>query len=164
MATLYIMVGIPGAGKTTYAKNKLKHAIRIGSDDLRKEFFGKELTLKGYRAIHTTMCKRAAAHLRNGQDVVIDCMNASIRSRRVYFRILPPKCSIVAIYLHTPVRRALRNNQNRSRHVPMIGILFTRLRLCPPRKSEGFHRVIRYTQTKRTHVIMASGEQDTHQK
>ena len=141
MATLYIMVGIPGAGKTTYAKKKLKHAIRIGSD-----FFGKELTLKGYRAIHATMLKRAAAQLREGRDVVIDCMNASIRSRRVYFHILPPECSIVAVYLHTPVWRALRNNQNRSRHVPVIGILFTRLRLHPPRKSEGFHLVIRYRQ------------------
>ena len=55
MATLYVMVGIPGAGKTTYAKTKFGHAVRIGSDDLRKEFFGKELTLRGYRMIHRTM-------------------------------------------------------------------------------------------------------------
>ncbi len=146
MPTLYIMVGIPGAGKTTYAKEKLKHAIRIGSDDLRKEFFGKELTLKGHRFIHAIMRKRAAAHLREGHDVVIDCMNVSIRARRVYFHILPPGCSIVAVYLHTPVWKALRNNQNRSRHVPVIGILLTRLRMQAPRKKEGFIRVIRFSQ------------------
>ena len=46
MATLYIMIGIPGAGKTTYAKNSISHAEYIGADALRKELYGKELTLR----------------------------------------------------------------------------------------------------------------------
>ena len=39
MPTLYIMVGVPGAGKTTYAKNKLAHAVYIGADALRFYIF-----------------------------------------------------------------------------------------------------------------------------
>ena len=37
------MVGIPGAGKTTYAKSVLGHAAYFGTDEIRKELFGKEL-------------------------------------------------------------------------------------------------------------------------
>lgn len=142
MATLYVMVGIPGAGKTTYAKTKFGHAVRIGSDDLRKEFFGKELTLRGYRMIHRTMLQRASGHLREGKDVVIDCMNASIRARSAYFQILPKGTSIAAVYLKTPVWEALRNNRNRSRHVPVIGILWNRLRIRAPKETEGFDGIV----------------------
>lgn len=142
MATLYVMVGIPGAGKTTYAKTKFGHAVRIGSDDLRKEFFGKELTLRGYRMIHRTMLQRASESLREGRDVVIDCMNASVRARSAYFQILPKGTFIAAVYLKTPVREALRNNRNRSRHVPAVGILWNRLRIRAPRETEGFDGIV----------------------
>ena len=45
MATVYMMVGIPGAGKTTYAKEVLSHCVYLGTDAIRKELFGKELTI-----------------------------------------------------------------------------------------------------------------------
>lgn len=141
MATLYLMVGIPGAGKTTYAKHHLAGAIRIGSDDIRRELFGKELTLRGYRNVHRILQRRAARCLANGRDVVIDCMNASVRARRIYFRLLPKGCSIVAIYLDTSLWRALQNNQKRSRHVPPIGIFWNWLRIRKPRKTEPFDMV-----------------------
>lgn len=142
MATLYLMVGIPGAGKTTYTKRRLSKAIRIGSDDIRKELFGKELTLKGYRNVHRILQRRAVRHLTNGQDVVIDCMNASVRARKVYFQLLPPNSSIVAIYLDTSLRVALQNNRRRRRQVPPAGIFWNWLRIRKPKKTEGFDRVI----------------------
>lgn len=37
---LYILVGIPGCGKTTWAKNVLAYIKHISSDDIRKELFG----------------------------------------------------------------------------------------------------------------------------
>lgn len=55
MATLYLMVGISGAGKTTWAKKQLSGAEYIGSDGIRMELFGKELTLKGYHRVHRIM-------------------------------------------------------------------------------------------------------------
>ena len=37
MPTLYIMIGIPGSGKTTYAKKNLHEAVYIGTDAIRKK-------------------------------------------------------------------------------------------------------------------------------
>lgn len=142
MATLYLMVGIPGAGKTTYAKRRLSKAIRIGSDDIRKELFGKELTLKGYRNVHRILQRKTARYLANEQDVVVDCMNASVRARKVYFQLLPSNSSIVAIYLDTPFRIALQNNRRRKRQVPPAGILWNWLRIRKPKEKEGFDQVI----------------------
>lgn len=66
MPTLYIMVGIPGAGKTTYAKNEFSHATYIGADALREKLYGKELTLRGYRRIHSLMLRYAKSYLKKG--------------------------------------------------------------------------------------------------
>ena len=49
MQKVYFMIGVPGAGKTTYATTELSHAVYLGTDAIRKELFGKELTLRGHR-------------------------------------------------------------------------------------------------------------------
>ncbi len=142
MATLYIMIGIPGAGKTTYAKYSLSHAEYIGADALRKEFYGKESTLRGYRKIHRTMMERAEESLRQGKDTVIDCANLSAKARKRYHSILTPNDRLIAVYVHTTLRQAFANNRSRSRHVPRPGILFMRLRLRRPCITEGFKEIV----------------------
>lgn len=45
MPTIYLMIGVPASGKTTWAKEKLKkldNAIYIGSDSIRLELWGNE--------------------------------------------------------------------------------------------------------------------------
>lgn len=147
MATLYIMIGIPGAGKTTYAKYSLSHAEYIGADALRKELYGKELTLRGYRKIHKIMLERAEASLRQGKDTVIDCANLSAKARKRYHSILTPNDRMIAVYVHTTLRQAFANNRSRSRHVPRLGILFMQLRLEQPFMEEGFHEIITISKT-----------------
>ena len=142
MTTLYIMIGIPGAGKTTYAKNSLSHAEYIGADALRKEFYGKELTLRGYRKIHRIMLERAKESLLQGKDTVIDCANLSVKARKRYHGILTPNDRMIAVYVHTTLRQAFVNNRSRSRQVPRLGILFMRLRLRRPCITEGFSEII----------------------
>ena len=142
MPTLYMMVGIPGAGKTTYAKNELSHAVYIGADALREQFYGKEMTLRGYRSIHRIMLKSAREYLRQGHDVVIDCTNISVNTRKQYQSILTRRDKIIAVYVNVPVWQALLNNRKRKRHVPMLGILFMHLRLKKPHKAEGFSEII----------------------
>ena len=42
MANFYMMVGLPGSGKTTFVHNIEKGAIVISSDIIRKELWGSE--------------------------------------------------------------------------------------------------------------------------
>lgn len=107
MATLYIMSGIPGSGKTTYAEKHLSHAVYIGSDAIRKELYGKEMTLRGYRMIHRLMIERAYSNLKAGRDVVVDSVHGSRKARRRYLRTLPPGAKATVVYMDIPVSVAL---------------------------------------------------------
>lgn len=142
MQTIYIMCGIPGAGKTTYARQNLSHAVYLGTDGIREELFGKELTLRGHGRVHRILHRRAREWIAAGKDVVIDCMNLSRKDRKVLLRLIPPHCRAVCVYLATPVRTAIQQNKQRKRKVPTIGILFLRLlRLQEPSSAEGFELI-----------------------
>lgn len=141
METLYLMVGIPGAGKTTWAKSHTELCY-VGSDEIRAQLFGKELTLRGYHRVHRLMMERALALLAEGRDVVLDSSHLTRRARRKVLRVLPPEVGKVAVYIDTKVPQALRNNRNRQRHVPRLGILYFGRRIVPPTTAEGFDRIL----------------------
>ena len=136
---LYVMVGIPGAGKTTYAHTL--QAVCISTDEIRKEMYGKEMTLRGHERVHKEMIRRAKFHLKRGENVVIDCMNPTRKSRAVLLKEFSDEHFISAVYINTPLKNAILNNFKRKRHVPIPGIIFYYLLLQPPRKNEGFDEV-----------------------
>ena len=138
---IYLMVGIPGAGKTTYAKNVLGHAAYFGTDEIRKELFGKELTLRGRKRVYEMLYRKVNEALQNGCDVVIDCSNITPRRRRKLLDHLPPAQPVHAVYVKATLLRALRNNRKRERHVPVIGIALMYFQLIHPRAEEGFDLV-----------------------
>lgn len=140
MARLYLMIGIPGAGKTTWAR-ALSHVVYIGSDEIRQELYGKELTLRGHGKVHRIMMDRALKALKAGRDVVLDSSHLTRRSRRWVLKQLPPDVETVAIFLNTPLKQAFRNNRLRARHVPEIGISILRLHLAQPGMDEGFDTI-----------------------
>lgn len=141
-ATLYLLVGVPGAGKTTWAIQHPK-LVHISSDAIRKELFGKEMTLQGYRRVHRIMMERALGYLSAGQDVVLDSAHLSIRSRRKVLQALPADIRTIAVHIATPVYQALVNNQMRERHVPKLGICLSGRRLVEPTVEEGFDHIVR---------------------
>ncbi len=89
-----------------------------------KNFFGKELTVRGYRKVHRLMMQRAISHLESGHDVVMDSAHVSIHARKKVLKGLPSGIDVVAVHIDTAVPQALKNNHMRERHVPRIGIMF----------------------------------------
>ena len=141
MQTVYIMVGVPGAGKTTFAKRYLPHAVYLGTDSIREELYGRELTLRGRKRVRRILYDRMKETLAAGDDIVIDCTNITRRRRKMLLDKLPSGTRAVAIYLDTPLMAALQNNRRRKRHVPMIGICTMYQTLSEPSETEGFARV-----------------------
>ena len=141
MPTVFIMVGIPGAGKTTWALSHPELAY-VGSDAIRRELYGREMTPRGYRRVHRIMAVRMREHLAAGRDVVVDSAHITPRARRFLLKQLPPGYRAVAVFINTPLKQALHNNQNLDRHVPEPGIRFLHRRLAPPTLQEGFHDII----------------------
>lgn len=80
-----ILIGFPGSGKTTYAKNVLqnKNSIYLSSDDTRIELFGFEDQTQNQR-VFEVMHYRALKALKEGKNVIFDATNLS-RKKRMNF-------------------------------------------------------------------------------
>lgn len=94
MATLYIMVGLPGSGKSTKAKEIANEtgAVITSLDSLREEIAGNRKNWHSNPDIFNNTMSRSIAniqnamvewHLKNGESVIVDNMN--LKSRYVAF-------------------------------------------------------------------------------
>jgi predicted kinase len=81
MATLTITRGLPGSGKTTWAR-KQRGAVRVNRDDLRRMLHGGMVGL-GWAEVQVTIAQRSLvdALLRAGLNVI--CDDTNLRSRYV---------------------------------------------------------------------------------
>ena len=140
------MVGIPGSGKSTYAKTCLNGALRISLDDLRLMFTNRAfvarvepLIVSAGDDITDITAKYAAAH---NLDVVFDATNVTRRRRAAlierarHFGLTP-----VAVYVRVPLPVALARNAQRSEPVPPDVVANFYHRLEPPTVAEGFAEV-----------------------
>jgi predicted kinase len=87
MATLTITRGLPGSGKTTWARQQ-KAAVRVNRDDLRRMLHGRHLGF-ARAEVQVTVAQRAlvAALLDAGVNVICDDTNLSTTAVRELRRI-----------------------------------------------------------------------------
>ena len=163
MAKLYMTVGIPGSGKSTYV-NSLKDVVVVSSDGIREELFGDaglQFTNKFLesRGIDTSLSFKEKKHLAgqivfgmvfdrcrealsNGSDVVLDATSLSKFTRGSALSKLKGLYSeAIVLYFDVPLERALENNNKRTRHVPenIIASMFSKMEA--PSMDEGFSRI-----------------------
>jgi predicted kinase len=81
MATLTITRGLPGSGKTTWARQQ-RGAVRVNRDDLRRMLHGGMVGL-GWAEVQVTLAQRSLveALLRAGLNVI--CDDTNLRPRYV---------------------------------------------------------------------------------
>lgn len=82
MPTLTLTRGLPGSGKTTWAKQQGGH-VRVNRDELRRMLHGGPL-LTGWAEVQVTLAQRAAveALLRQGINVICDDTNLRAKAFR----------------------------------------------------------------------------------
>ncbi len=150
MPTLYIMVGIPGAGKTTWASRNLSRSSTVIALDLiRRGVYGEfpqNLQEKKEEIVWNEAYRLAAEHLRSGRSVVLDSMaltrdyrqrHLQSVSRLIGFR---PVC--IAVFLDTPLEVALERDKARAKVVSDQVIREMAGHLQPPSKAEGLDEII----------------------
>ena len=138
MAKLYVMVGLPGSGKSTWASQK---GLPVhSSDSIRKELYGDEAIQGDGEKVFSILRKRIAHDLRAGQDCICDATNLTQRTRKQFAQW--PGAKTVAVWVNTPLEECLRRNANRSRIVPENVIQRMAKNLTPPHIFEGFAQVI----------------------
>ncbi len=120
MNKFIMMVGLPGSGKSTIAKELSikENAVLHSSDDLREELFGDADNQGSNELIFQELHKRISRDLLDGKSVVYDATNPSYKKRKVFIEGLKIGCYKECYMVATPYEKCMRQNSGRNRRVP----------------------------------------------
>lgn len=161
MTTLYVLSGLPGAGKTTWARdnaNRLQATV-VCSDDVRCDFEADGRDPSDGDAVFAEVARRARRLLEADRSVIVDATHFQ-RKYRTYLRQLGIGVEVhrVAIWFDVPLETCLQRNAGRS------GLAFGDRRMTddfvreladafePPARDE-FDEIIRLGQRRHRHPL-----------
>ena len=115
---LIILVGIPGSGKTTYAKKHIdENTIHLSSDLIRAELYGDESIQGNPAEIFSLMQKRAVKALNEGCNVIYDATNITRKDRAPIISACPKFAKIECHIVWAPIEECIRRDTTRGRTV-----------------------------------------------
>lgn len=117
---LILLVGIPGAGKTHYAKNYITlqpNTVHLSSDSIRAELYGDESTQGNPAEVFALMQKRAIEALNNGQDVIYDSTTMTRKDRQGIISVCPKFAKIECYIIWAPIEECIKRDAERDRTV-----------------------------------------------
>jgi len=146
-ARLFVLVGIPGCGKTTYARKYLAHALRVSLDDLRLMLSGRPYDPRVEPIVRVAgeavLCALLARANEWQVDIVFDATNATRFWREKSLRLAQRHGVVpVAVYFPCALEVALARNRQRPVPVPEEVIRRFAAQLEPPSREEGFAEVL----------------------
>ena len=146
MATIHVLVGIPGSGKSTYAKSleKQKGYIIVSSDTVRNLHPDWEESL-----IFPEVYRLCSEYLKNGQDIIYDATNITPKVRKRLVTSLEPynvKYDMIAYYFPIDYETCLkrvetRNEDKNERFFPLDILKSYSENIIAPSLEEGFKEV-----------------------
>ncbi len=150
MAEAVIFVGVQGAGKTTFYRERFFEThIRLSLDMLRT---------RNRLDILLRACLAA------GQSLVVDNTNALASERAGYIAAAKAAgFTVVGYYFEAGLREAIARNQKRrdKAPIPVPGVVGTFKRLEPPRVEEGFDRIYTVRLTGEDQFLIEPGDKET---
>ena len=151
MPTLYVLIGLPGSGKSHWAQTNADRisAVVVGSDQVRVDFQACGQNPHDGDAVFVEVERRARAHLQTDRSVILDATHYQ-RRYRTYAIDLAHQLRVpcVAVWFDTPLANALQRNgwrtgdQFGAQRLPDQFIRDIAAHLDPPGRDE-FDRVVR---------------------
>ncbi|MBE9010497.1 AAA family ATPase [Pseudanabaenaceae cyanobacterium LEGE 13415] len=144
------MIGLPGSGKSTFARS-LFNARIISTDEIRAQLFGEEAVQGSWLKIWLevrSQFEQAVKAIENNEIkfAIYDATNAVRKQRRAAIA-LARKCGfthITGVWINAPIEICLERNKARSRVVPeeVIQRMARRLYGAPPGLDEGLDELL----------------------
>lgn len=153
MKTLYILCGIPGSGKSTFARESLKKlrgsTAIVSRDEIRfslvkenEDYFSKE------KEVFRHFIEEIKTELSFKDNVIVDATHLNINSRTKLLRALSGEILkdvyVFAVYFNVPLEVCLNRNSKRTgrKFVPEDKIKTMFKSFTKPSFEEGFDEII----------------------
>lgn len=151
MPTLYMLIGVPASGKSTWlAQRDLSDAVVISTDDIiqaRAEAQGKtydQVFKKEVKSATTQMVANFRAAIEADKDIYWDQTNVTAAARAKKLALGPDTYEKVAVFFRTPDHQehARRLASREGKNIPWNVIASMKSQLEAPSADEGFDRII----------------------
>lgn len=148
MPTLYMLIGVPGSGKTTWIKNNKHNAVVLSTDD--KIEAEAERSGKTYSEVFQDTIKQATVEMHRDlakaigerRDIIWDQTNITRKSRKSKLSQIPKDYHKVAVFFSVPPDLRERLASRPGKIIPEPVILSMINQLEPPTKEEGFNEIV----------------------
>ena len=145
MPNVYMLIGLPGSGKSTCANEIIKYNDNIkifSSDEYREKLTGDVNNQTSNNKIFNILYSDLIEHVKLGGDAIYDATNISRKSRKeVIKRLNDLHISDLKIYAKViilPIEECIKRNNNRERVVPEEVIYNMACKFELPLLNEGF--------------------------
>ena len=141
---LIVMCGLPGAGKSTYAKQYVQEHSNtkvMSSDGIREELYGDESIQGNPADVFSLMQKRTVEHLNQGIDVVYDATGMARNNRGEILACTPACVHKKCVIVWASVEECIKRDSLRRRHVGPAVIDMMVRRFEAPFYDEGFDEI-----------------------
>jgi protein phosphatase len=149
MNTLYLTIGAPGSGKSTYSKNfiKDKDIEYLSSDELRAQLGKDESDQTVTGQVFDHIKKKVVEYLEMGDSVLIDATNINKKDRKYYIDTAKRNnATVIGLVCHATkdelIERNIKRGESGGRNVPVWVIEKMLNKYEPPTTEEGFDKII----------------------
>lgn len=153
MLTYYMLIGVPGSGKSFWAATQpfdWSRMILLSTDniiEMRAKALGKtytEVFAKEIKSATAEMNQQWQMAMEQNFNIIHDQTNLTEIARADKLAKIPATYSRVAVFFPTPPDQELERRlaSRPGKTIPAKVVQSMKDRLQPPRESEGFHRII----------------------
>lgn len=144
--TLWIMVGLPAAGKSTVAKKIAEEndTVIISTDEIRAEVCDGDINDQSKNAdVFSIFYKRIQENIENGINVIADATSVSIKSRRRIIECVGSMlCHKIAFIIAKDIQDCINDNLHREHPAPEETIIRMWRNFQTPFYEKGFNDIV----------------------